>query len=114
MAEQRRQDPKFIREQLERIVSSPGFVHSERLRRFLTHCVEAPLCGRVEDLKEYTIGVRYRALFRPLYLTNLTRSWLPALEGVVEKLQRGAKVADVGCGHGASTTSWRRLIRTRH
>ena len=29
--------------------------------------------------------------------------WLPALEGVVEKLERGAKVADVGCGHGAST-----------
>ena len=31
------------------------------------------------------------------------QSWLPALEGVVEKLERGALVADVGCGHGAST-----------
>jgi 2-polyprenyl-3-methyl-5-hydroxy-6-metoxy-1,4-benzoquinol methylase len=41
--------------------------------------------------------------FRPAYATNLTASWLPALEGVVEKLQRGATVADVGCGHGSST-----------
>jgi 2-polyprenyl-3-methyl-5-hydroxy-6-metoxy-1,4-benzoquinol methylase len=41
--------------------------------------------------------------FRPGYNANLIGSWLPALDGVVEKLQRGAKVADVGCGHGAST-----------
>ncbi len=41
--------------------------------------------------------------FRPGYQANLTTAWLPALDGVVEKLQRGAKVADVGCGHGAST-----------
>lgn len=41
--------------------------------------------------------------FRPGYRANLVTSWLPALEGVVPKLQRGAKVADVGCGHGAST-----------
>src|SRR4051812_33668685 len=37
--------------------------------------------------------------FRPGYRTNLVSSWLPALEGVVAKLERGAKVADVGCGH---------------
>jgi SAM-dependent methyltransferase len=41
--------------------------------------------------------------FRPNYIGNLVASWLPALDGVVEKLERGAKVADVGCGHGAST-----------
>jgi 2-polyprenyl-3-methyl-5-hydroxy-6-metoxy-1,4-benzoquinol methylase len=41
--------------------------------------------------------------FRPGYQANLTTSWLPALDGVVAKLQAGAKVADVGCGHGAST-----------
>jgi SAM-dependent methyltransferase len=41
--------------------------------------------------------------FRPGYNANLLSSWLPALDGVVEKLERGAKVADVGCGHGAST-----------
>ncbi len=41
--------------------------------------------------------------FRPGYNANLMLAWLPALDGVVEKLERGAKVADVGCGHGAST-----------
>ena len=41
--------------------------------------------------------------FRPGYNANLLSSWLPALDGVVEKLERGATVADVGCGHGAST-----------
>jgi 2-polyprenyl-3-methyl-5-hydroxy-6-metoxy-1,4-benzoquinol methylase len=41
--------------------------------------------------------------FRPGYNANLVSSWLPALDGVVEKLEAGASVADVGCGHGAST-----------
>ena len=41
--------------------------------------------------------------FRPGYNANLVTSWLPALDGVVAKLEVGAKVADVGCGHGAST-----------
>jgi SAM-dependent methyltransferase len=41
--------------------------------------------------------------FRPGYNANLVVTWLPALDGVVEKLERGARVADVGCGHGAST-----------
>ncbi len=41
--------------------------------------------------------------FRPGYNANLVGSWLPALEGVIEKLERGASVADVGCGHGTST-----------
>ena len=40
-------------------------------------------------------------------------SWLPALDGVVEKLQRGARVADVGCGHGASTILMAGRFRTR-
>jgi 2-polyprenyl-3-methyl-5-hydroxy-6-metoxy-1,4-benzoquinol methylase len=41
--------------------------------------------------------------FRPGYNANLVENWLPALEGVTEKLSKGALVADVGCGHGAST-----------
>ena len=41
--------------------------------------------------------------FRPGYLGNLVSSWLPALDGVVEHLTAGIAVADVGCGHGAST-----------
>jgi 2-polyprenyl-3-methyl-5-hydroxy-6-metoxy-1,4-benzoquinol methylase len=42
-------------------------------------------------------------LFRPGYAANLVNAWLPALEGVIDKLRAGAKVADVGCGYGAST-----------
>ncbi|HZO61775.1 MAG TPA: methyltransferase domain-containing protein [Gaiellaceae bacterium] len=41
--------------------------------------------------------------FRPGYRAHLVADWIPALDGVQEKLERGAKVADVGCGHGAST-----------
>ena len=41
--------------------------------------------------------------FRPGYVANLASSWIPALDGVEEKLRDGAQVADVGCGHGAST-----------
>jgi 2-polyprenyl-3-methyl-5-hydroxy-6-metoxy-1,4-benzoquinol methylase len=41
--------------------------------------------------------------FRPGYNAHLIPEWLPALDGIVEKLERGALVADVGCGHGAST-----------
>jgi 2-polyprenyl-3-methyl-5-hydroxy-6-metoxy-1,4-benzoquinol methylase len=41
--------------------------------------------------------------FRPNYIGNLIGSWIPALDGVEEKLRSGAKVADIGCGHGSST-----------
>ena len=42
--------------------------------------------------------------FRPGYAAHLVAEWLPALDGVVDRLRDGARVADVGCGHGASTT----------
>jgi len=42
--------------------------------------------------------------FRPGYAAHLAADWLPALDGAVAKLEAGARVADVGCGHGASTT----------
>jgi SAM-dependent methyltransferase len=41
--------------------------------------------------------------FRPGYRAHLVAEWIPALAGVQEKLEGGAKVADIGCGHGAST-----------
>ncbi len=41
--------------------------------------------------------------FRPAYNANLTSAWLPALDGVTAKLRDGARVADIGCGHGATT-----------
>jgi SAM-dependent methyltransferase len=43
------------------------------------------------------------AFFRPGYVNNIVQNWLPALDGVVDKLKAGAKVADVGCGVGFST-----------
>lgn len=41
--------------------------------------------------------------FRPNYVANLTSSWIPSLDGVEAQLRKGAKVADIGCGHGSST-----------
>jgi SAM-dependent methyltransferase len=43
------------------------------------------------------------SFFRTGYRAHLVSEWLPALDGVVERMRRGAKVADIGCGHGAST-----------
>jgi len=43
------------------------------------------------------------AFFRPGYVNNIVQNWLPALDGVAEKLKSGAKIADVGCGVGFST-----------
>lgn len=42
--------------------------------------------------------------FKPGYLTNLVQSWIPSMEGLADKLMKGAKVADIGCGYGISTT----------
>ena len=41
--------------------------------------------------------------FKPGYAANLIASWIPALDGVAQKLKEGAMVADIGCGHGTST-----------
>lgn len=43
------------------------------------------------------------SFFRPNYAANLVANWIPALQGVEEKLQAGADAADIGCGLGAST-----------
>ena len=40
--------------------------------------------------------------FRPGYAASLTSEWIPALDGVEDKLRSGAKIADIGCGHGSS------------
>ena len=52
--------------------------------------------------------------FRPGYAANLVSSWIPALEGVKEKLEAGAKVADVGCGKGASTVLMAKAFPRSH
>ena len=43
------------------------------------------------------------SFFRTGYRAHLVSEWLPALDGVIQRLKRGARVADIGCGHGAST-----------
>ena len=43
------------------------------------------------------------AFFRPGYVNNVAQNWLPALDGMADRLKSGAKVADVGCGVGFST-----------
>jgi SAM-dependent methyltransferase len=52
--------------------------------------------------------------FRPGYAANLISSWIPALDGVKDKLHRGAKVADVGCGKGASSILMAKAFPNSH
>ena len=67
--------------------------------------VEAARSGEGLGWGEHNTDVHLgcERFFQPGYAANLVSSWLPALEGVVDKLDSGAKVADIGCGHGAST-----------
>jgi SAM-dependent methyltransferase len=55
--------------------------------------------GEHDSRLQHGIAVFYRNA----YSATLVPEWLPALDGVVEKLERGARVADIGCGHGHST-----------
>jgi 2-polyprenyl-3-methyl-5-hydroxy-6-metoxy-1,4-benzoquinol methylase len=55
------------------------------------------------DEHDPSLFVGTERFFRPNYVANLVASWIPALDGVEAKLKQGARVADIGCGHGAST-----------
>ena len=57
--------------------------------------------GRHEHHRDLFQGCE--RFFRPGYNAYLVGAWLPALDGVVAKLEEGASVADIGCGHGATT-----------
>ena len=58
------------------------------------------VCWSEHDPEFYRGAERF---YRPNYVANLVRSWIPALEGVEDKLMKGARVADIGCGYGTST-----------
>jgi SAM-dependent methyltransferase len=70
-----------------------------------TQTIEAARSGAGIGWHEHDSDVHIgcERFFRPSYNANLLSSWLPALDDVVGKLERGARVADVGCGHGSST-----------
>ena len=73
--------------------------------RALPSIVEAFRTGDGYGWHEHDVDVftGCERFFRPGYVGNLVAGWLPAMDGVVDTLERGARVADVGCGHGAST-----------
>ena len=70
--------------------------------------------GKVEECFRHGTGVRWGdhagclfcatgAFFRPGYVNNIVQSWIPALDGMEDRLRSGARVADIGCGVGFST-----------
>jgi SAM-dependent methyltransferase len=69
------------------------------------HITEAAKSGAGFGWGEHNHEVHHgcERFFRTGYNANLMSAWIPALDGVVEKLERGATVADIGCGHGSST-----------
>jgi SAM-dependent methyltransferase len=76
-----------------------GYAHSAR------HVEHAFRTGEgVEyDRQHPDVCMGVERFYLPAYTASLTTSWIPALEGVKAKLEAGAKIADVGCGHGVST-----------
>jgi SAM-dependent methyltransferase len=90
--------------------SSPAFVGGA----FQVFAAIAPSVPRILDNVRSGRGMSWgehppdlfegtERFFKPGYVGNLVAAWIPALDGVREKLEAGASVADVGCGHGAST-----------
>jgi SAM-dependent methyltransferase len=73
--------------------------------RAISHVADGFRSGRGVGWHEHDpdLFVGVERFFRPGYHAHLVASWIPALDGVVEKLARGARVADIGCGFGAST-----------
>jgi SAM-dependent methyltransferase len=84
--------PGFFQTALGAVIDSP-------------HVVEKARSGEGFGWHEHNHDVfeGVERFFRPGYNANLVPAWLPALDGVIAKLETGARVADIGCGHGAST-----------
>ena len=82
-----------------------GFQGMTAAMRAEPKVTEAFRTGRGVGWHEHDAGLfeGTERFFRPGYNANLVSSWIPSLDGVREKLEAGARVADIGCGHGAST-----------
>ena len=76
-----------------------GYAHSAR------HVQDAFRTGKgvAYEHQDQDVFTGVERFYLPAYTANLTTAWIPALTGVSEKLQAGARIADVGCGHGVST-----------
>ena len=84
--------PGFFQVALGSVLDSPRIVEAARTGAGL---------GWHEHVSDVFDGCE--RFFRPGYHASLVPEWLPALDGVVGKLEAGALVADIGCGHGSST-----------
>jgi len=85
---------------------APGaFLLATAALRAVPELIEAFRSGQGFGWHQHDAGLfeGTEKFFRPGYAANLVGSWIPSLEGVEAKLKRGIRVADVGCGHGAST-----------
>jgi 2-polyprenyl-3-methyl-5-hydroxy-6-metoxy-1,4-benzoquinol methylase len=82
-----------------------GFEVALAAVRILDRLEQAFLSGEGIGWEEHHHGLFHgtERFFRSGYAANLVSGWIPALGGMSERLQQGATVADVGCGHGAST-----------
>jgi SAM-dependent methyltransferase len=83
----------------------PGFTAAVALSDNMSKVMQAFRTGEGVAWAEQSgcIACAIAEFFRPGYRANLIEGWLPALDGVVQKLKAGALVADIGCGHGHTT-----------
>lgn len=82
-----------------------GFCTAAALSENMEAVCDGFRTGRGVDWEDQSgcIACTVGEFFRPGYRANIVSHWLPALDGVVEKLRSGMRVADIGCGHGHST-----------